>query len=103
PHGEVVARYDKIHLFDTKLPDGKSYTESERFVPGKEAIIAETPWGTLGMTICYDVRFPHLFRVLAQKGATFITVPSAFTQVTGEAHWHVLLRARAIETGSYII
>jgi predicted amidohydrolase len=103
PEGEVVARYDKIHLFDTELPDGRSYKESEHFVNGKEAVVVDTPWGGLGMTVCYDVRFPHLFRALAQKGAKFITVPSAFTQVTGEAHWHVLLRARAIETGSYII
>lgn len=103
PAGEVIARYDKIHLFDTNLPDGKSYTESEHFVSGKEAVLVDTPWGGLGMTICYDVRFPHLYRALAQRGAKFITVPSAFTQVTGEAHWHVLLRARAIETGSYII
>lgn len=103
PLGEVVARYDKIHLFDTDLPDGKSYKESEHFVSGNEAVVTDTPWGRLGMTICYDVRFPHLYRALAQNDAKFITVPSAFTEVTGEAHWHVLLRARAIETGSYII
>lgn len=103
PQGEVVARYDKIHLFDTTLPSGKTYKESEHFVAGGEGVIVETPFGKLGMTICYDVRFPHLYRALAQRGAKFITVPSAFTDVTGEAHWHVLLRARAIETGSYMI
>jgi len=103
PEGEIVAHYDKIHLFDVEVGDGQTYRESSRILPGGNAVIAETPWAKLGMTICYDVRFPQLYRALAKAGASIISVPAAFTQVTGEAHWHVLLRARAIETGCFII
>ncbi len=102
PHGEVVASYDKIHMFDVDLPNGESYRESATFVAGDRAVVAPTSWGGLGLTICYDLRFPQLFRALAKAGADFISVPSAFTRVTGMAHWHVLLRARAIETGCFI-
>ncbi len=102
PSGEIAARYDKIHMFDVEIPDGQTYRESNAYRAGRHAVTAELPWGRLGMTVCYDVRFPGLYRALAQAGAAFITVPSAFTRFTGEAHWHVLLRARAIETGSYI-
>jgi len=103
PGGGVVARYDKIHMFDVDLENGESYRESATFRPGEAAVVAETPWGLLGMTVCYDLRFPHLYRSLAHAGASMITVPSAFTEVTGRAHWHVLLRARAIETGCFVI
>lgn len=101
--GDVKARYDKIHLFDVDLPSGERYRESASYRPGGNAVVAATPWGRLGLAICYDVRFPHLFRTLAQAGAQMIAVPAAFTQTTGEAHWHTLLRARAIETGCYIL
>ena len=101
--GEVVTFYDKIHLFDSSVVGGETHKESDRFTYGNKAVCAEMPWGKLGLAICYDVRFPHLFRYLAKNGAGIITVPAAFTQVTGQAHWHVLLRARAIETGCYII
>ena len=101
--GEIAATYDKIHMFDVQLDDGQTYRESETYKPGTEAVLTELPWGRLGLTICYDVRFAYLYRTLAQNGARFITVPSAFTKVSGEAHWHVLQRARAIETGCYII
>ncbi len=100
--GRVVARYDKIHLFDVDLADGESYCESASVTPGASAVLAPTPWGLLGMTVCYDLRFAHLYRVLAKAGALFLSVPAAFTRTTGEAHWHVLNRARAIETGSYV-
>jgi predicted amidohydrolase len=100
--GTVVARYDKIHMFDVNLAGGESYRESNAFRPGGEAVLAETPWGVLGMTVCYDLRFPQLYRALARAGAHFLVVPSAFTVPTGKAHWHVLLRARAIENGSYV-
>jgi predicted amidohydrolase len=103
PEGHVAARYDKIHMFDVDLGNGESYRESRNFEPGAEAVTADLPWGRLGMTVCYDLRFPHLYRALAHGGARFITVPSAFTRPTGEAHWHVLLRARAIETASFVI
>ena len=103
PDGQVRTHYDKIHMFDVDLPNGERYRESERFDAGEVAVNTETPWGTLGMTICYDVRFPHLYRALAHAGAEIITVPAAFTRVTGEAHWHVLLRSRAIETGSFVM
>lgn len=103
PDGTVRARYDKIHLFDVDLPSGERYRESNSYRPGKDAVVADTPWGKLGLAICYDVRFPHLFRTLAQAGARMIAVPAAFTKVTGEAHWHTLLRARAIETGCFIV
>ncbi len=103
PDGSVAARYDKIHLFDVDLPTGESLRESHAYDGGHEAVLAETPLGRIGLTICYDVRFPHLYRLLAKAGAELLTVPSAFTQPTGEAHWHVLLRARAIETGSFVL
>ena len=100
--GRVAARYDKIHMFDVDLKAGESYRESATFRPGDRAVAAETPWGVVGLTVCYDVRFAHLYRALAQAGACFLTVPAAFTVPTGKAHWHALLRARAIETGSYV-
>ena len=103
PDGSVRARYDKIHMFDVEVGDGQSYRESRAYRPGERAVLAETEFGKLGMTICYDVRFPHLYRKLAQAGAGILTIPAAFTRVTGEAHWHVLVRARAIETGSFVI
>lgn len=102
PDGETISSYDKIHMFDVNLGEGERYAESSTFAPGEKAVLADLPWGTLGLTICYDLRFPALFRALAQGGAKMITVPAAFTQVTGEAHWHTLLKARAIETGCYI-
>lgn len=101
--GVAVARYDKIHLFDVDLEMGESYRESATIRPGDEAVVAGTPWGGLGLSICYDLRFPHLYRTLAKSGARFLVVPSAFARTTGEVHWHVLLRSRAIETGSYVI
>jgi len=100
--GRITARYDKIHLFDVDLPNGEVYRESERIRPGAQAMLAPTPWGALGMTVCYDVRFPQLYRDLAQAGAAMLSVPAAFTVPTGEAHWHTLLRARAIETGAFV-
>lgn len=101
--GEIRARYDKIHLFDVTLPGGESYRESAAYRPGEAAVVAETPWGHLGLTICYDLRFPALHAALANAGATILAVPAAFTRPTGSAHWHILLRARAIETGSFVI
>ena len=101
--GVVVARYDKLHVFDVDLPNGEVYRESANIRPGDAAAVAETPWGRLGLTVCYDVRFPHLFRQLAKAGAAMIAVPAAFTVPTGEAHWETLLRARAIETGAFIL
>ncbi|MCX5514488.1 amidohydrolase [Kaistia algarum] len=103
PNGAVTARYDKIHMFDVDLSGGESYRESATYRAGDTAIVADLPWTKLGLTICYDVRFPALHRTLAAAGANVIAVPAAFTKKTGEAHWHVLLRARAIETGSYIV
>jgi len=100
--GDIVARYDKLHLFDVALGRGESYRESDTVVPGAAAVLAPTPWGPLGLSICYDVRFPHLYRALAQAGARLIAIPAAFTRTTGQAHWHVLVRARAIETGCYV-
>jgi predicted amidohydrolase len=100
--GAIVARYDKIHMFDVDLAGGESYRESNAFRPGGEVVLAETPWGVLGMTVCYDLRFPQLYRALAQAGAEFLAIPSAFTVRTGKAHWHVLLRARAIENGCFV-
>ena len=100
--GAIVARYDKIHMFDIDLPGGESYRESSAYRPGAGTVVAETPWGRLGMSVCYDVRFPHLYRALAQAGADFLAVPSVFTVPTGTAHWHVLLRARAIENGCFV-
>lgn len=99
--GQVVAAYDKIHMFDAQLPSGE-YRESDVFAPGDRAVVAQTPWGKLGMTICYDLRFAHLYRSLAAAGATMLSVPAAFTVPTGQAHWHVLLRARAIEHGCFV-
>ena len=101
--GAIVARYDKLHLFDVDLAGGERYRESERIVPGDRAVTALSPWGVLGLTICYDVRFPQLYRALAQAGAFMLTVPAAFTVQTGLAHWHVLNRARAIENGAFVI
>lgn len=103
PAGQIVARYDKIHMYDVDLGNGESYRESRLYKPGSEARIADLPFGRLGLTICYDVRFPYLYRALAQSGASVIAIPAAFTRTTGEAHWHVLVRARAIETGSFVI
>ncbi len=103
PDGGIVARYDKIHMFDVEVGDGQTYRESRAYRPGEEAVLAQTSFGRLGLTVCYDVRFPHLYRRLAQAGAEILTIPAAFTRVTGEAHWHVLVRARAIETGSFVI
>jgi predicted amidohydrolase len=102
PDGAVIASYDKIHMFDIDLPGGESYRESANYQPGETAVIADLPWGRIGLTICYDVRFPALYRALAESGASFLTVPSAFTVRTGEAHWHTLLRARAIENGCFV-
>jgi predicted amidohydrolase len=102
PDGMVIASYDKIHMFDIDLPGGESYRESANYQPGETAVIADLPWGRIGLTICYDVRFPALYRALAESGASFLTVPSAFTVRTGEAHWHTLLRARAIENGCFV-
>jgi len=102
PGGGIVARYDKIHMFDIDLPGGESYRESNAYRPGGGTVVVEMPWGRLGMSVCYDVRFPHLYRALAQSGADFLTVPSVFTVPTGRAHWHVLLRARAIENGCFV-
>jgi len=103
PAGQVAARYDKIHMFDVDVPDGQSYRESKAYQPGGAAVLADLPWGRLGLTVCYDLRFPRLYRALAQAGAELLTVPSAFTRLTGRAHWHVLLRARAIETGAFVL
>jgi predicted amidohydrolase len=100
--GDIVARYDKIHMFDVDLGGGESYRESGNFRPGDLAVLADLPWGRLGLSICYDLRFPALYRALAEAGASFLTVPAAFTRQTGEAHWHVLLRARAIENGCFV-
>jgi predicted amidohydrolase len=100
--GEIVARYDKIHMFDVDLKGGESYRESRSYRPGELAVVSDLPWGRLGLTICYDLRFPALYRALAEAGATFLAIPSAFTRQTGEAHWHVLMRARAIENGSFV-
>lgn len=103
PTGAVVARYDKIHMFDSDPGDGTAYRESATFEPGDRAVIGETPFGPIGLTICYDIRFPALYTALGRAGASIITVPAAFTVPTGKAHWHVLLRARAIETGAFIV
>lgn len=103
PDGKTIARYDKIHLFDVDLPNGEIYRESASITGGKEAVTVELPFAKLGLTICYDVRFPALYRALAVAGANVLLVPAAFTVPTGKAHWHVLLRARAIETGSFVI
>ncbi|MGA8616264.1 MAG: carbon-nitrogen hydrolase family protein [Xanthobacteraceae bacterium] len=99
--GDIVARYDKIHMFDVDLGNGESYRESNTYRAGELAVVADLPWGRIGLTVCYDLRFPALYRALAEAGASFLAIPSAFTQQTGEAHWHVLLRARAIENGCF--
>jgi deaminated glutathione amidase len=101
--GEIVARYDKIHMFDVDLANGESYRESRNFRPGELAVTADLPWGRLGLTICYDLRFPALYRALAEAGSAMLAIPAAFTRQTGEAHWHVLVRARAIENGSFVL
>ena len=101
--GAIAAHYDKLHLFDVDLADGESYRESALIEPGGAAVLAATPWATLGLTVCYDLRFAQLYRSLAQAGAEVLTVPAAFTKTSGQAHWHVLLRARAIETGCFVL
>ena len=102
-HGEIVARYDKIHMFDVDLANGESYRESRNYRPGEIAVVTDLPWGRLGLTVCYDLRFPSLYRALAEAGSTYLAIPSAFTRQTGEAHWHVLNRARAIENGAFVL
>ncbi len=102
PKGDIAARYDKIHMFDVDLADGESYRESRNYRAGELAVLADLPWGRLGLTVCYDLRFPALYRALAEAGATMLAIPSAFTKQTGEAHWHVLMRSRAIENGSFV-
>jgi predicted amidohydrolase len=101
--GEVVARYDKIHMFDVDLAKGESYRESRTYRPGDLAVVSDLPWGRMGLSICYDLRFPALYRALTEAGASFLTIPSAFTRQTGEAHWHALMRARAIENGCFVL
>src|ERR1043166_4325567 len=101
--GEIVARYDKIHMFDVDLANGERYRESRSYRAGELAVTADLPWGRLGLTICYDLRFPALYRALAEAGSTFLAIPSAFTEQTGAAHWHVLMRARAIENGCFVL
>jgi predicted amidohydrolase len=103
PEGRIAARYDKLHMFDVDLPGGESYRESQYFKPGEKAVLADLPFGRLGLSICYDLRFPALYLALAAAGAEIIAVPSAFTRQTGEAHWHALIRARAIETGAFVL
>jgi predicted amidohydrolase len=102
PKGDIAARYDKIHMFDVDLTGGESYRESRNYRPGELAVLADLPWGRLGLTVCYDLRFPALYRALAEAGATMLAIPSAFTKQTGEAHWHVLIRTRAIENGCFV-
>lgn len=101
--GAVRARYDKLHLFDVDLPSGESWRESAAYAPGESATVVQTPVGALGLSICYDLRFADLYRALSDAGATVLAVPAAFTRPTGEAHWHILLRARAIEAGAYVV
>ena len=103
PTGQIAATYDKIHMFDVDLGAGVSYKESATYAPGNQAVVTPLPWGNLGMSICYDIRFAYLYRALAQAGANILCAPAAFTKITGEAHWHILQRARAIETGSFVI
>ena len=103
PSGRISARYDKIHLFDVNLPSGETYRESNTVAPGGQAVVASLPWGRIGLSVCYDLRFPQLYRTLAKAGAEILTVPSAFTETTGKAHWHVLLRSRAIENGCFVV
>ncbi len=103
PQGNIKARYDKIHMFDVQVTESETYRESDGYRPGETAVLAETPFGSIGMSICYDMRFPYLYRQLAKAGATILTAPAAFSPVTGAAHWHSLLRARAIENGCFVI
>lgn len=103
PDGKVITSYDKIHMFDVDLANGESYRESKTFRPGDAAKLAKTDQGTIGVSICYDVRFPHLFRDYAKAGAQILSIPAAFTRTTGQAHWHTLLKARAIENGCFVI
>ncbi|MEO0773784.1 MAG: carbon-nitrogen hydrolase family protein [Pseudomonadota bacterium] len=103
PFGHVVASYDKVHMFDVTVSDTERYHESKGYRPGDRAVLADTDIGKIGLTICYDIRFPHLYRQLAQQGAQILTVPSAFSPITGAAHWETLLRARAIETGAFLL
>ena len=103
PRGDIVARYDKIHMFDVDLAGGESYRESNNFRAGESAVVVDLPWARFGLTICYDLRFPALYRALAEAGASVLTIPAAFTRQTGEAHWHTLIRARAIENGSFVL
>ena len=103
PNGDIAARYDKIHMFDVNVTETEVYRESAGYRPGSAAVIAQTPFGNIGMTVCYDIRFPQLYRCLAQAGAQIVTVPAAFNHITGAAHWEPLLRARAIETGCYVL
>jgi len=103
PGGDVIARYDKIHMFDVDLAGGESYRESANFRAGESAVVRDLPWGRIGLSICYDLRFPALFRALAEAGAQFLAVPAAFTRQTGEAHWHTLIKARAIENGCFVL
>ncbi|WP_374651253.1 carbon-nitrogen hydrolase family protein [Rhizorhabdus sp.] len=102
-NGAIRARYDKIHLFDVDLPTGESWRESAAYAPGERSVIATTPWARIGLSICYDMRFPDLYRALSDAGAELLSVPAAFTVPTGKAHWHVLLRARAVEAGAFVI
>lgn len=103
PSGDIRARYDKMHMFDVRVSDTETYRESAGYRPGNRAVVCDTPFGTVGLSICYDLRFPYLYRALAQSGATILLVPSAFSPVTGAAHWEPLLRARAIETGAFVL
>ncbi len=103
PKGQVAAWYDKVHMFDVDLPGGETYRESRNYRRGERAVVADMPWGKLGLSVCYDLRFPQLYRALAKAGASFLVIPAAFTHTTGQAHWHVLQRARAIETGCFVI
>ncbi len=103
PGGEIAAHYDKVHLFDVDLPNGEVYRESATVAPGSSLVTAELPWGRLGLSICYDLRFPHLYRAFGKSGCSFIAIPAAFTETTGQAHWHVLQRARAIENGCFVL
>lgn len=103
PAGQIVARYDKIHMFDVQVTPEETYRESDGYRPGSQAVVADTMFGKVGMSVCYDIRFPHLYQALAKAGAQILTVPAAFSPVTGAAHWESLLRARAIETGCYVL
>jgi predicted amidohydrolase len=103
PDGRIAARYDKIHLFDVNLPSGETYRESNTVAAGNDAVVANLPWARIGLSVCYDLRFPQLYRTLAKAGAEILTVPSAFTETTGKAHWHVLVRARAIENACFVM